>query len=60
MKESMMTTTERDTTLTAAARQAQQPGIRRTDLQRHELSAQGREVIQSRVDFHPRRAGPPA
>ena len=30
---------------------AQQPGIKRTDLQRHDLSAPGREVIQVRVDF---------
>jgi quercetin dioxygenase-like cupin family protein len=33
--------------------QAQQPGTRRTDLQRHDLSAPGREVIQVRVDFDP-------
>ena len=32
--------------------QAQQPGIKRTDLQRHDLSV-GREVIQVRVDFAP-------
>ena len=32
---------------------AQQPGIQRTDLQRHDLSAPGREVIQVRVDFAP-------
>ena len=32
---------------------AQQPGTRRTDLQRHDLSAPGREVIQVRVDFDP-------
>ena len=31
--------------------QAQAPGITRTDLQRHDLSAPGREVIQVRVDF---------
>jgi quercetin dioxygenase-like cupin family protein len=31
--------------------QAQQAGIRRTDLQRHDLSAPGREAIQVRVDF---------
>ena len=30
---------------------AQQPGTKRTDLQRHDLSAPGREVIQVRVDF---------
>jgi quercetin dioxygenase-like cupin family protein len=32
---------------------AQAPGISRTDLQRHDLSAPGREVIQVRVDFAP-------
>jgi quercetin dioxygenase-like cupin family protein len=32
---------------------AQQPGAKRTDLQRHDLSVQGREVIQVRVDFDP-------
>ena len=32
---------------------AQQPGIKRTDLQRHDLSVPGREVIQVRVDFPP-------
>jgi hypothetical protein len=30
---------------------AQVPGTRRTDLQRHDLSAPGREVIQVRVDL---------
>jgi quercetin dioxygenase-like cupin family protein len=33
--------------------QAQQAGIKRTDLQRHDLSAPGREAIQVRVDFDP-------
>ena len=33
--------------------QAQPPGTRRTDLQRHDLSAPGREVVQVRVDFDP-------
>jgi quercetin dioxygenase-like cupin family protein len=33
--------------------QAQQPGIERTDLQRHDLAAPGREVIQVRVGFDP-------
>ena len=33
--------------------QAQQPGTKRTDLQRHDLSVSGREVIQVRVDFDP-------
>src|SRR5262249_18585987 len=37
--------------LTAAS--AQQAGSKRTDLQRHDLSAPGREVIQVRVDFGP-------
>ena len=32
---------------------AQVPGTRRTELQRHDLSAPGREVIQVRVDFDP-------
>ena len=31
--------------------QAQQSGIKRTDLQRYDLSSPGREVIQVRVDF---------
>ena len=38
--------------------QAQQPGIKRTDLQRHDLSVPGREVIQVRVDFAPGAAFP--
>ena len=33
--------------------QAQQGGTKRTDLQRHDLGAPGREVIQVRVDFDP-------
>ena len=32
---------------------AQQPGVKRTDLQRHDLSVPGREVIQVRVDIGP-------
>lgn len=32
---------------------AQQPGIKRSDLQRHDLSVPGREVVQVRVDFAP-------
>jgi len=32
---------------------AQQTGSKRTDLQRHDLSAPGREVVQVRVDFDP-------
>jgi len=35
------------------AAQAQAPGITRTDLQRHDLSVPGREVVQVRVDFAP-------
>ncbi len=33
--------------------QAQQPGVMRTDLQRHDLSVPGREVVQVRVDIAP-------
>src|SRR6476661_11154170 len=33
--------------------QAQQAGTKRTDLQRHDLSIPGREVVQVRVDFDP-------
>ena len=33
--------------------QAQAPGIARIDLQRHDLSIPGREIIQVRVDFAP-------
>jgi quercetin dioxygenase-like cupin family protein len=33
--------------------EAQQAGTKRADLQRHDLSAPGREVIQVRVDFDP-------
>ena len=32
---------------------AQQTGIKRTDLQRHDLSAPGREAVQVRVDIDP-------
>ena len=31
----------------------QQPGIKRTDLQRHDLSVPGREVVQVRVELAP-------
>jgi quercetin dioxygenase-like cupin family protein len=37
---------------------AQQTGTRRTDLQRHDLSIPGREVVQTRVDFAPGAAFP--
>jgi quercetin dioxygenase-like cupin family protein len=39
--------------LTLYVARAQQPGIKRTDLQRHDLSFPGREVIQARVEFDP-------
>ena len=39
--------------LTLHVAQAQQSGIKRTDLQRHDLSVPGREVIQVRVDIAP-------
>src|SRR5918999_2096449 len=32
---------------------AQQPGITRTDLQRHDLGVPGREVVQVRVELDP-------
>ena len=32
---------------------AQQPGLKRKDLQRHDLSIPGREVIQARVEIAP-------
>lgn len=33
--------------------QAQAPGTRRTDYQRHDLSVPGREVVQSKVELDP-------
>jgi quercetin dioxygenase-like cupin family protein/quinol monooxygenase YgiN len=39
--------------LIAQRLQAQQTGSKRTDLQRHDLSVTGREVVQVRVDFEP-------
>ena len=33
--------------------QAQAPGITRTDLQQHDLSVPGREVVQARVELDP-------
>jgi quercetin dioxygenase-like cupin family protein len=39
--------------LAAPASPAQQLGLTRADLQRHDLSIAGREVIQARVDFAP-------
>ena len=37
----------------SAVTQTQQPGSKRTPLQRHDPTAPGREVIQVRVDFDP-------
>jgi len=45
-------------TLARHGAQAQQDGIKRTDLQRHDLSAPGREAIQVRVDIDPGKAFP--
>jgi len=39
--------------LTVNATSAQQQGVKRTELQRHDLSTPGREVIQVRVDLDP-------
>ncbi len=41
------------------AAQAQQPGVKRTELQRHDLGVPGREVIQVRVDLAPGVSFPP-
>ena len=38
--------------------QGREPGTRRTDLQRHDLSVPGRELIQVRVDFDPQYVSP--
>jgi quercetin dioxygenase-like cupin family protein len=37
---------------------SQQAGTKRTDLQRHDLSIPGHEVVQARVDFDPGAAFP--
>ncbi|HKC61129.1 MAG TPA: cupin domain-containing protein [Myxococcales bacterium] len=37
----------------AGSLKAQQPGFKRVELQRHDLSAQGREVVQARAEFDP-------
>jgi quercetin dioxygenase-like cupin family protein len=39
--------------LTLNLTQAQQAGVRRTDLQRHDLAVPGREVLQVRVELDP-------
>jgi quercetin dioxygenase-like cupin family protein len=41
------------------AAQAQQSGVKRTELQRHDLGVPGREVVQVRVDLAPGVAFPP-
>jgi quercetin dioxygenase-like cupin family protein len=38
---------------TSEAAMQQIPGLARTDLQQHDLSAPGREVVQNRVDIAP-------
>lgn len=47
-----MTTTERPAGISATAVEAS-PGLWRTDLQRHDLSIPGREVVQTRVEITP-------
>lgn len=42
----------------ANAQETEMSGTKRTDLQRHDLSAPGREAIQVRVDFAPGAAFP--
>jgi quercetin dioxygenase-like cupin family protein len=43
----------------AAATQISPPvGLKRTDLSRHDISIEGREVIQTRVDFSPGAVAP--
>jgi quercetin dioxygenase-like cupin family protein len=39
--------------LALQAARSQQPGIKRIDLQRHDLSVPGREVVQARVELDP-------
>ena len=40
------------------AAQSQQPGVKRTDLLRHDLGVPGREAVQVRVDFAPGAVAP--
>jgi quercetin dioxygenase-like cupin family protein len=44
--------------LTLYVARAQQPGVKRTDLQRHDLSVPGREAVQTRIDFDPGAVAP--
>ena len=39
--------------LALRAPSAQQPGTRRTELQRHDLGVSGREVVQARIELDP-------
>jgi quercetin dioxygenase-like cupin family protein len=39
--------------LALQAARSQQPGVKRTDLQQHDLSVPGREVVQARVELDP-------
>lgn len=43
---------------TVALAQSPPAGLKRTDLQRHDLSIEGREAIQTRVDFAPGAVAP--
>jgi quercetin dioxygenase-like cupin family protein len=43
---------------TVALAQSPPVGLKRTDLQRHDLSIEGREAIQTRVDFAPGAVAP--
>jgi quercetin dioxygenase-like cupin family protein len=44
--------------LAAAMAQGNEPRTKRTELQRHDLSVPGRELIQVRVDFDPQYVSP--
>jgi quercetin dioxygenase-like cupin family protein len=54
----LMTLAAAASVLFASAAMAQQAGIRRIDLQRHDISVPGREVVQVRVEFDPGSAFP--
>lgn len=41
------------TTLISGSASAQQSGVKRTDLQRHAIKAEGYETIQARIDLEP-------
>ena len=44
--------------LTVHLAHSQLPGVKRTDLQQHDLSAAGREVVQARIDIAPGMTAP--